>query len=345
MSFLNSNKKISFFLMLFVMMIANSMAAFADKSAAIMMYHRFGESEFPSTNITMEQFEGHIQELKTGKYTILALPELVDKLKNGEELPVNTVSITIDDGYLSIFEKAYPIFKREKIPFSVFISTDSIDRGYSGHMTWDQVKTLSKDPLVYIGAHTASHLHMAAASQARMGDEMARSLQRFEEELGYRPDLFAYPFGEASLNAVSVARGFGMKAAFSQHSGATGIKDDLYYLPRYALNEEYGDIDRFKMIANTRSLLVEDFHPENMTIEERNPPLIGFNVNEEVGSLERLACFTSHEGKVRVENLYDRRIEIRMKTPLPVGRTRLNCTLPIGNGEWRWFGRQFYVAP
>jgi peptidoglycan/xylan/chitin deacetylase (PgdA/CDA1 family) len=319
--------------------------ALAEGSASVLMYHRFGEEAYPSTSIRMDQFKSHIEEIKTGGYTVLPLPQLVDQLKSGQPLADKTISITIDDGYASIYEKAYPLFKEAGIPFTIFLSTDPIDRSYAGHLTWAQVQEMAKDPLVYIGAHTASHLHMAAASQARMGDEMARSLDRLEEKLGYRPDIFAFPFGEASLDAISVVRGFGMKAAFGQHSAAIGSNDDMYYLPRFALNENYGDLKRFQMVANTKSMYVTDFGPKNMMIEKRNPPIIGFNVDEKAGNLSTMSCFTSHEGKVRVEQLWDRRVEVRMQKAMPVGRTRLNCTMPAGHGRWYWFGRLFYVAP
>ena len=318
---------------------------YAQSSASVLMYHRFGESDFPSTNIKMEQFEAHLKEIKSGDYNVLPLTDLVDKLKAGEELPDKTLSITIDDGYESIYEKAYPRFKEAGIPFTIFISTDPIDRGYDRHLSWKQIREMAKDPLVTIGAHTASHMHMAAASEARIGDEMARSLQRFEDTIGYRPNIFAYPYGEASQKAISVVRGFGMKAAFGQHSGAIGSGDDLYYLARFALNEKYGDIKRFQMVSKAKSLHVSDLGPKDMMVGKTNPPIVGFTVAEEVGSLNPLACFASHEGKVRVEKIWDRRVEVRMEKAMPVGRTRLNCTMPAGNGRWRWFGRQFYVAP
>ncbi|MDV7339902.1 polysaccharide deacetylase family protein [Terasakiella sp. A23] len=329
----------------FALSVLSAMPVFAQSSASVVMYHRFGDTDFPATNITMEQFEAHINEIKTGGYNVLPLNDLVDKLISGEELPDKTLAITIDDGYLSIYERAFPKFKEASIPFTIFLSTDPIDRGYAGYLSWKQVRELSDHPLVSIGAHTASHLHMAAASQARVGDEMSRSLARLEEKLGYRPDIFAYPYGEASLEAMQVVRGFGMKAAFGQHSGAVGSKDNMFYLARFALNEKYGDLKRFQMVSKAKSLFASEIYPKNMMVSKRNPPLIGFTVDEEVGNLSPLACFASHEGKVRVETVFDRRVEVRLEKALPVGRTRLNCTMPAGDGRWRWFGRQFYVAP
>ena len=92
----------------------------------------------------------------------------------------------MDDGYLSIYREAYPRFKEAEIPFTVFVSTDPIDRGFSGFMTWDQIREI-RDNGVTIGAHTATHLHMPANSLARNQEDMARSIARLEEELGSVP--------------------------------------------------------------------------------------------------------------------------------------------------------------
>ena len=75
-------------------------------SATVIMYHRFGEGRYPSTNISMEQFEDHLALLTNGDYTVLPLPEIVDKLRSGQLLPDRTVAITIDDAYLSVYEKS-----------------------------------------------------------------------------------------------------------------------------------------------------------------------------------------------------------------------------------------------
>lgn len=158
----------------------------AADSAIILMYHRFGENRFPSTNIRLEQLENHIKELTSGPYTVLPVPEIVAALRAGRELPDRTIGITVDDGYLSIYREAYPRFKEAEIPFTVFVSTDPIDRGFSGFMTWDQIREI-RDNGVTIGAHTATHLHMPANSLARNQEDMARSIARLEEELGSVP--------------------------------------------------------------------------------------------------------------------------------------------------------------
>ena len=78
-----------------------------DNGAAVIMYHRFGEALYPSTNIRLEQFEAHIAELTSGPYTVLPLPEIVAALAEGRALPERSVGISIDDAFLSIYREAW----------------------------------------------------------------------------------------------------------------------------------------------------------------------------------------------------------------------------------------------
>ena len=73
----------------------------AASSAVVLMYHRFGESEYPSTNTSSEQLDAHIAELTSGAYNVMTLEDIVVKLKAGETLPDRTVGLSIDDGYLA----------------------------------------------------------------------------------------------------------------------------------------------------------------------------------------------------------------------------------------------------
>lgn len=317
-------------------------AADGAPSAVIMMYHRFGEKTHPSTNITIAQFEAHIAELKSGGYTVLGLPEIVEALRTGKPLPDRTVGISIDDGYLSIYAEAWPRLKEAGFPFTLFVATDPIDQKLGNYMRWDQIKEM-QEAGVTIGGHSGSHLHMPAHDKARNVDEIKRSNARYEEMLGKVPELFAYPYGESSLAMQKLMREAGYVAAFGQHSGVIGSDGNLYDLPRFAMNENYGELSRFKLAANALPLPVTDITPADPLIGAANPPAMGFTVAAGVERLGQLSCFISHEGRTRLERLGDRRFEARVKTAFPKGRTRLNCTLPAGDSRWRWFGRQFYI--
>jgi peptidoglycan/xylan/chitin deacetylase (PgdA/CDA1 family) len=314
----------------------------AADSAVIIMYHRFGETAYPSTNITLDQFESHIRELKSGPYAVLPLPEIVARLRDGRPLPERTVGLSVDDAYLSAYTEAWPRLKAAGLPMTLFVATRAVDRKLSGIMTWQQIRELAADG-VSIGSQTETHLHMPDAGEARNRQEIERSNGRFITELGRAPRLFAYPYGEAGTAVQRIVRDAGFAAAFGQHSGVIGRAANYFYLPRFSMNEKYGDLSRFRLAANALPLPVSDVTPSDPLITGVNPPPIGFTVGAGIKGLGRMTCFASHEGGARLERLGERRFEVRVNTPFPRGRTRLNCTVPAKDGRWRWLGRQFYV--
>ncbi|MCW8914266.1 MAG: polysaccharide deacetylase family protein [Magnetovibrio sp.] len=316
----------------------------SDNGASIVMYHRFGEQDYPSTNTRLEQLDAHIAELKSGKYTLLSLGEMVRRLNDGDNFPEKSVGITIDDAYHSVYTEAWPRLKQAGIPFTLFVATNPVDRGLKRYMTWNQIREIAADPLVTIGSQTASHLHMVNASDERNRADLEASNKRFEEELGYTPKLIAYPYGEFSTRVIDIVKGFGFQAGFGQHSGAFGAGDNIYGLPRFAMNEHYGDVARLKTAAASLPITASDITPTDTVVtNDNNPPAVGFTLDDEgMKRSDQLACFSNHEGKLQVERLGPR-IEVRMKQVLPEGRTRLNCTMPAGQGRWHWFGKLLYV--
>jgi peptidoglycan/xylan/chitin deacetylase (PgdA/CDA1 family) len=329
------------------MQAAPAPAAGLGRSGVVFMYHRFGEDAYPATNTTIEQLDAHIAELTSGKYRVMPLEEIVRAVTRGSPLPDRAVGLSVDDAFLSVYENAWPRLHAAGLPFTLFVSTAAIDKGLAGYMTWDQIREL-RDQGVSIGSQTASHPHLPTLSPEAQLKEMADAQARFEAELGQAPTLIAYPYGEASLETMAAARKAGFVAGLGQHSGVMDPSDPPYYLPRFALNEKYGAVTRVRLAANALPLPASDVLPENPMVDaDANPPAFGFTVPADIRGLEGLACYGSSQGKLAIERLGvpggETRIEVRMETPLPKGRTRINCTMPAREGRWRWFGKQFYV--
>lgn len=313
-----------------------------DKGAIVLMYHRFGESDYPSTNVTLEQFEAQLKKLESGPYEVMALPEIASALDSETPLPSHAVAISIDDAYRSVYTEAWPRLEEAGFPFTLFVATDVLDRETAPYMTWDELREMAESDLVTIGHQTASHPSMPQESLERNEEEIRRANARFKKELGQVPELFAYPYGESSTAVQELVEESGFKAAFGQHSGAIGVTLNRFNLPRFALNESYSDPERLDTIVNALPLPVRDVTSENPLVsEQNNPPVTGFTVDEAAGALDQLSCYSSGPD-VKLERL-ERRVELRFAGPLAEGRTRLNCTLPAGSGRWRWFGRQFLV--
>ncbi len=315
----------------------------AAEGAVVVMYHRFGDDRYPTTNIRLQQFEAHLSELKSGKYAILPLPEIIRRLRHGDALPDRTVGITVDDAFLTVYENAWPRFRDAGIPFTLFASTEPIDQGKPDYMTWDQVREMVEGG-VTIGHHSAAHLSFVRIGPQGVEEQIRKASARLKTELGQVPEIIAYPYGEVGAAEQAIVKDAGFAAAFGQHSGAFDTSADFLYLPRFAFNETLGNIKRFKLAVNTLPLPVTDLTPADPRIGVENPLLLGFTVMEGIKNLGAINCFASHEGKVETIRLGESRIEVRLTKPLPRGRSRVNCTLPAGGGRWRWFGRQFFVG-
>lgn len=314
----------------------------ALSGAVVFMFHRFGEDDIPSTNIRLEQFEAHLAELQSGPYNVLPLTEIVEAMAAGRALPDRAVAITVDDAYLSAYAEAWPRLRAAGFPFTVFVATDIVDAGSPRYMTWDHLRELAANG-VTLGAHTGSHLHMTEAAAGEVAAELERSGARFEEELGLRPTLFAYPYGEMGLAVREAVQAAGYAAAFGQHSGVAEAGLDRFYLPRFSLNEQYGGLSRFILAANALPLGAREIVPTNPQLTS-NPPPFGFTVVEGIEGLDQMNCFASHESTpARLERLGERRFEVRLDTPFPPGRGRFNCTVRASDDRWRWFGTQFTI--
>ncbi len=321
--------------------ISISQATNIKNSATVFMYHKFGVSKYPSTSVTIDQLESHINELKNGKYNILSLNFIVDTIINDGNLPDNSIGISVDDADKSFFEIGWPMFKQNDIPVTLFVTTGTIANNNKSYLNWNQIRKL-KDEGVTIGAHSHTHAHMPDLSKDEIIQEIEVSNKIFLKELGEIPTLFAFPYGETSSEIIEIIKDYKFKVAFGQHSGVINETSNMYYLPRFSLNEKYGEIDRVKFASSSKGLGVYDFIPVNPTIKE-NPPFIGFSLLDEKLS-KSLNCFIfDMKGQVEKEMYkFNERVEIRLSRELSKGRSRINCTAKDSKGNWRWFGHQFY---
>ena len=290
----------------------------------------------------IDQFDAHLKEFSKSKYSVEPVEFIIDTIINDGDLTKNTIGISIDDADKSFYEVGWPKFKEMGFPVTLFVNTSTIHENNKNYLNWDQIRELVNEG-VSIGAHSHSHYHMADLSIEEVINEIEISNNIFLKELGSIPPLFAFPYGEANEEIINLLKEYKFKVAFGQHSGVINETSNLYYLPRFSLNERYAEIDRVKFAANAKGLGIYDFIPTDPTISE-NPPYIGFSLLDEklVPSID---CFVfDSKGQVEKELFkFNERIEIRLKRKLTEGRSRVNCTAKGSDNQWRWFGHQFYL--
>ena len=212
-----------------------------DSGVLSIMYHRFNENEYPSTNVRMNIFKKQINIIKNLDYNFYDPKVFVKKFN--EPKKEKKILLTIDDGFKSFYNEAWPYLKENKIPFILFVSTEPV--GKRGYMSWEEIKEIEKSKFGYIGHHSHTHEYLIDMSEMDFKKDIETATQIFKKELGYVPEIFSYPFGEYSLYMKNyISQNF--KIAFGQHSGVIDINKDKFELPRFPINEKYGNLKRFK---------------------------------------------------------------------------------------------------
>ena len=83
--------------------ISNSYASNIKNSAVVFMYHKFGIDKYPTTSVTLDQFDSHLKEFSKEKYSLVSIEFIIDTIINDGELPENTIGISIDDADKSFY--------------------------------------------------------------------------------------------------------------------------------------------------------------------------------------------------------------------------------------------------
>jgi peptidoglycan/xylan/chitin deacetylase (PgdA/CDA1 family) len=179
------------------------------QTVPILCYHRFGPKA-SKLNVSAAAFEAQMDYLARNGYTVIPLQRLARFLEGKEALPAKSVVITIDDGYRSSYEIAYPILKKFGFPATVFLYTDFV--GASDAMTWAQMKDMMAGGLVEIQPHSKSHANLtqrqAGETDARYRERIRREVDApiaaLRERLADRSFTYAYPYGDVNEYVVEL---------------------------------------------------------------------------------------------------------------------------------------------
>ena len=215
-------------------------------------------------------------------------------------------------------------------------------------MTWDQIRELNKEDFVEIGNHSHTHEYLADETNELIREDIAKSISIFKKNLGKNSIFFSYPFGEYSNNFKDIIKDFGFKYAFGQHSGVMDETKDFYELPRYPINEKYGEIKRFKSLTKTLPFKYKKIYPnEKYLLKANNPPDVKIEFYNNIRNLKSVTCY-SNEGNrwrqsdIKFEN--SNTLLIKISEKFNGERGRINCSLRDPSGLWRWLGIQFVIS-
>ncbi len=223
-----------------------------DQTIPILMYHHVlpdGE-ECNDMTITVSRLEKDLKWLQDQGYTTV-LPQ---ELAAGKPLPEKPVLLTFDDGYRSNYELLYPLLKKYQAKAVISVIVKMQDVAASNFLSWDMCREMQDSGLVEIGSHTYQlhNLDVRAGSftpggtngierkpgepdmdfRVRVLDDIQKSRDRIEEELGCPVTFFAYPFGVEEPDAQALIESLFPVTVITSR-GMADLSGGLRKLPRY----------------------------------------------------------------------------------------------------------------
>ncbi|WP_085990996.1 S-layer homology domain-containing protein [Oceanobacillus senegalensis] len=155
-----------------------------------------------------KDFEADMKKIKESGVAVKSYGDALTMLENGEPITEPTIIIQFDDGKMSDYEFAFPILKELDLQASFFITPGRADKGGSIYMSWDHIREIYQytnddgERLFEVGAHGQTHTRLGKNEDEsyeewleRLQYELEIPQQEIESHLGFKPNLFALPFG------------------------------------------------------------------------------------------------------------------------------------------------------
>lgn len=235
----------------------------------VLMYHHFAVRDmgFGDGITTMQtELEEQIRYFKEQGYTIISMEELDQILAkkekekdtdgdSGLDLKVKYLCITMDDGYYSNYDLAYPVFQKYNVPATIFVVTDYITNQIGlKKFTWSNAAEMISNSKVGIYNHTSNHV---PASKATTEEFVAAALageDALEENLPTRKTsvrALAYPNGQNTPELQQALLEEGFSLLFTIEPGVINRNTSRGALPRIMVSSGMTGADIVARIEQT----------------------------------------------------------------------------------------------
>jgi peptidoglycan/xylan/chitin deacetylase (PgdA/CDA1 family) len=278
-------------------------------------YHRFVNNvKNPDTEITPAAFEAQMKELKDKGISVIGMQNFLAWKRGEKAIPARAAILTLDDGWRSQYDVAWPILKKYGYPHTMFIYTEGVRGGHYGGgeaVSWEQLAEM-RDAGVDIQAHSETHPDLRKPydkiAKKRLSppeyeqwleNEIGRSKRTLEEKLGIKVNCFAVPYGNINDRVRDVAKKEGYEAVFT------------VYGQRLVHNAPNNSLGRYLIEANKPKVFAEAINFSGATSSGAAPV-------EEIGAAELSTQPANGEA---------------VKTALPLIKANLASMGPLDNGS------------
>ena len=220
------------------------------KSVAILAYHGFGNSKGRLT-VSRKSFDAQMRYLSDNHYRVISLQHFIDFIHAKRSIPQRAIVITIDDGYRSTFDIAFPTLVKFGFPATVFPYSDFIG---NGGLSWAQLREMEASGLIDVQLHSQTHDNLTIQREEESVLEFKRRLEQevqapkqlfANNQLRSKPRAFAYPYGAANELILEELRKADIDIAFTVNRGSNPFFSFPYTIKR---SQVYRD-DSIKVFA------------------------------------------------------------------------------------------------
>lgn len=315
-------------------------------TAVILQYHHVSTSTPPSTSISPVDFRRHMDYLRDEGFAVLRLEDVVSALREGAALPDKTAVISFDDGYISVYQEAFPVLREYGWPFTIFVPTSLVGSNARLYTNWDQLREMAAAGAT-LANHTVSHSYLLArlpgendkAWLQRIEQDIEAAEAAIERESGQSHKLFAYAYGEydSALQELVTRLGY---VGIGQHSGPIGPAADFSALPRFPFSGVYVSMNTFPTKVNSLAFdarLLPPYQP--LTDSPRPEAVLEFGGEYRFDALN---CF-NNDRPMQVRRIEGsmRQYRVSAVEDNRSRRFRYNCTAPGRDGRFHWLSIPF----
>ncbi|MHB1354980.1 MAG: polysaccharide deacetylase family protein [Anaerolineae bacterium] len=186
----------------------------------ILMYHNIKDLD-NEPDVSQSQFDWTVRDTDfqqqmyylrdNGWHTVS--PKMLIAYFAGESLPPKPVIIAIDDAWVSLLTRAWPVFLETGLrPIAYVVAEFATYGTETDYLVWDQLRDLVAQGL-WIGSHSYGHVSLYELPAEELHHEVFDSRQEIEQQLGVTLDSFCYPFGAYDDTAVDEVQAAGFTSA------------------------------------------------------------------------------------------------------------------------------------
>ncbi|WP_018923006.1 polysaccharide deacetylase family protein [Salsuginibacillus kocurii] len=244
----------------------------------VLMYHHFDDDEEAASSVTVptERFEDQLEALQEEGYETITEEKLA-AFYNGEDvdMPEKPLVITIDDGYESNYEIAYPLLDEMEMHATIYVVTSYRGEtpGSNPHFGWDEAAEMAESEYIDIQNHSHDLHHYVETEDGegaplinqkvvdgeleseeeymeRIIEDFETSEELIEEHVGNEVFTYTYPFGAFNEDVVEIGKERGYELMYTVREGINTEDTSPYELQRINADGDFSGEDLIEQIES-----------------------------------------------------------------------------------------------